>query len=213
MKTKIKTYLNNLNIHRLKPLKPVFYKSLFSLSIVLCVLAFQALNFKSTRWVLDKVRHNIEYEVEIKETGKRVVYIVKGLVKDSKGVLTVFNLDSKEKYSSPISGEVYKAFEAETNKGVDIRSVDGKDPKSIIKGTVKDIYLQEKQGYFVTIEREDLEIVYGYLSEAYVSKGDRVDVETPIGSLGTNKDGSKYLRIELKEDGVYKNPSDYIDLK
>lgn len=213
MKTKIKTYLNNLNLHRLKPLKPIFYKSVFSLVVILCFLGFKALNFKSTRWILDKVKHNINYEIEVKETGKKALYIVKGLVKDSKEVLTVFNLDSKEKYASPISGEIYKPFEAEINKGVDIRSIDEKDPKSIIKGTVKDIYLQEKQGYFVTIEREDLAIVYGYLSEVYVSKGDSVNVETPIGSLGTNKDGSKYLRIEIKEDGVYKDPSDYIDLK
>ena len=141
----------------------------------------------------------------------RLSLAVKGFFDDSKDVLTVFNLNSREKYQSPISGEVYKEFESETNKGVDIRSIDGEDPRSIIKGTVKDIYLQEKQGYFVIIEKDDVEILYGYLSKVHVSKEEIVDTQTPIGVLGTNKDGNKYLRIELKINGESENPLDYIE--
>lgn len=213
MKTKTKKYLNNLNIYRLKSLKPVFYKTIFSLIVILSVLTFQVLNLKSTKWILSKLKYNIEYEIDLRSSGKEVYRKVQDLVKDSKSVLTVFNLDSKEKYPSPIKGGLYRNYEKDVNEGIDIKSTDEKDPKSIIKGIVKDIYLQEKQGYFVIIEQEDIEIIYGYLSKAYVSKGDSIDIETPVGSLGTNKDGNKYLRIELKVNGKYKNPLDYIDLK
>ncbi|OLS03330.1 M23 family metallopeptidase [Tissierella creatinophila] len=213
MKTKIKKHLNNLNINRLKTLKPVFYKIIFSLVVILCVLTFKALNFKSTKWVLSKIKYTIEYETDLRSSGKEVYRKVQGLVKDSKNVLTVFNLDSKVKYPLPIKGELYRSYEKDINEGIDIKSTDENDPKSIITGRVKDIYLQEKQGYFVIIEQEKMEITYGYLSKSYVSKGDSIDTETPIGSLGTNKDGNKYLRIELKVDGRYKNPLDYIDVK
>lgn len=213
MKSKTKKHSYNLNVDRLKSLKPVFYKIIFSVAVILCVLAFQALNLKSTKWALGKLKYNIQYEIDLRNSGKEVYRKVQDLVKDSKNVLTVFNLDSKEKYPSPIKGEIYRNYEKDVNEGIDIKSTDQKEPKSIIKGTVKDVYLQEKQGYFVIIEREDIEIIYGYLSKAYVSKGEAIDIETPVGSLGTNKDGNKYLRIEFKMDGRYKNPLDYIDVK
>lgn len=213
MKSKTKKYFNNLNTSRLKSLKPLLYKVVFSLAIILSVLAFQAINLKPTKWALSKIKYNIEYKIDFKNSGKEVYKKVQSLVKDSKHVLTVFNLDSKERYPSPIKGELYRTYEKGSNEGIDIKSNDEKDPNSVFKGTVKDVYLQDKQGYFVVVERENIEMIYGYLSKAHVSKGDSIDIETPVGSLGTNKDGNKYLRIELKVDGAYKDPLDYIDLK
>lgn len=213
MKQKTKKHSNNNKVKKLRSLKPIFYKITFSVVVMLCVLTFKALNLRSTKWVLGKIKYNIEYDIDLRSSSKKVYDSVKYLVKDSKNVLTVFNLNSKERYISPINGEIYRKYEKNINEGIDIKSTDEKDPKCIIEGTVKDVYLQEKQGYFVIIEREDIEIIYGYLSKAYVSKGDSIAIETPVGSLGTNKDGNKYLRIEFKVDGAYKNPSDYIDVK
>ena len=212
MKYKARKFSENLKTYKLTTLRPVFYKIIFSFSIILFVLLFQFLNIKPTNWVLAKMKYNIEYKVDFKLSGLKMYKSVKALVKDSKEKIQVFNMDSKEKYSSPINGEIYKTYEKETNKGIDIKSIDGEDPKSILDGTVKDIYLQDKQGYFVNIVKDDVELVYGYLSKVHISKGDILEVGTPIGILGTNKDGNQYLRIELKINGIDENPLDYIDL-
>lgn len=213
MKNKAKKYFNSKTMYKLEPFKPIIYKTIFSLSIILFVLLLQNLNFKSTQWIVGKIKHATEYEINIKANSLKLYDKAKDLVKYSKDQIPVFNMNSIEKYASPIEGEIYKSYEEDGNKGIDIKSIDGKDPKAIFEGEVKDVYLQEKQGYFVTIQKDDTEVTYGYLSKSYVSEGEVVDIETPIGVLGTNKDENKYLRIELKIDGQYENPLDYIELK
>lgn len=217
MKPKFKKHLRNPNIPRLKAFKPIFYKIIFSIGIIVCILVFKTLNFRTTTWILDKIKYNTEYEIDFRNSSRLAYKKAQNIIKDPENILTVFNIDSKSgsksKYPSPINGKISKEYERYKNEGLDIKSDDGKDPKVIIKGTVKDIYPKEKQGYFVIIESEDIQITYGYLSKVYVSTDDLVDVGTSIGSLGTDRNGNKYLKIQLKIDGTYRNPSEYIDFK
>lgn len=213
MKPKLKRYVKNPNIQRLKAFKPMFYKTIFSIGVVLCVLVFKTLNFRTTSWILNKIKYNTEYEVDFINSSKSVFKKTQNIIGDSENILMAFNINSKSKYPQPINGKISKEYEKHKNEGLDIKSEDGKDPKAIFKGTVKDIYPKENQGYFVMMEREGVQITYGYLSKSYVSTGDVIDVGTNIGSLGTDRNGDKYLRIELKINGTYANPLNYIDLK
>ncbi len=52
--------------------------------------------------------------------------------------------------------------------------------------------------------------VYGYLIKVYFTEGEEVTIGDKIGTLGTNKDGNKYLHFEIWIDGVPKNPMEYI---
>lgn len=213
MNEKPRRYVSNQKADKVKFFKPIIYKTIFSIGIILFVLLLQSLNFKSTKWIVGKVKYVTEYETDIKASSLKYYDSIKGFVKGSKDKIPVLNMSPMEKYMSPIEGEIYQAYEKGINDGVDIKSSDGGDAKSIIQGEVKDVYLQENKGYFVTIQEGDIEVTYGYLSKSYVSKDEILDIETPIGVLGTNKDGNKYLRIELKVDGQYQNPLEYIDLK
>ena len=53
--------------------------------------------------------------------------------------------------------------------------------------------------------------VYGYLVSVYVMEGQKVVQGTKIGSLGTNKDGNKYLHFEIWIDNRPVDPSNHVN--
>lgn len=84
------------------------------------------------------------------------------------------------------------------------------DPAAITKGLVRKVEDRNSKGYFITVEHVDFTTVYGYLAKSYVEEGDTVEQGTKLGSLGTNKDGNKYLHFEIWVDNSPVNPMEYI---
>lgn len=71
---------------------------------------------------------------------------------------------------------------------------------------------RDNQGYFITIEKDNIKIIYGYLETTQLKEGDLVYKGDIIGEVGINKDGSKYLRLELYIDNELVDPEKYIDI-
>lgn len=194
-------------------------KSIVTVALLLGLLVMKKIDLKPTNVVLGKLEQGINYNFSITEDGKRIYNKARGLI--DKSIESIVALKEKTtKYDTPISGTVYKSFgqdvnvngEILKNNGVDIKSQSKMDPKAIISGTVSDIEMRGKKGYFVTIKNDNMDVVYGYLSKTYLEKGSTVEVSDIVGLLGTNKDGNQYLRIEIYIDGIPVDPSDYIDL-
>ena len=219
MKNKDKITFNKKNIHIYNYIKIFFYRSVFVIFFLLLLLLIKKINLTSTNIFVEELKSNINYNFHIVEDGKRVYNKAKVIIDNSLDTIGVFNITTK-KYSTPIKGTIYKSFDQDVlidnirvkNKAIDIKSTLGEDPKAILNGTVKYIKHNDKRGYFVCIEDETIEVVYGYLSKVYVLEESKVEIGDSIGLIGTNKDGNKYLRIEVYIDGVAVDPLDYIDL-
>lgn len=208
-----KNILNHANI------KNLIYKSIFVLVLLLVLVLIKKLNFSSTRNVIQVIKSNINYEFNLVEDGKKVYKKAQIFLDDSLESIGVFS-GSKPKYIAPISGTLFKTFDQKVlidnvevkNGGIDINSNQEQEPISIIKGTVTRVEKKDKKGYFITIKNDELDIVYGYLSKVNANEGDTLEVGDQIGILGKNKDGKKYLRVEIYIDGVAVDPMDYIKL-
>lgn len=201
------------NFDKYKYLKRFVFKIVAAIIILLSILLLKKLNFTSTNKLLYKIEKNIKYEFSFTKDGKRILNKTKEVLDSSVDALMVFNTTSKVKYESPIIGEVYKGYKKSVNNGIDIKSNGDGEVVSVSDGIIKDIKMNGNKGYFVTINMDNIDFIYGYLSSVNLSKGDSIESGEVIGSLGTNKDGSKYLRIEVWIDGIPVNPLDYIEIK
>lgn len=188
------------------------------LIILSLILILKMINNKLTSNVIQIINKGINYEFSIKEDSKRVLNYSKKLLELSEKTLEALNIKNKPIYSPPIEGAIYNPFgevkhldgSISFNNGVDIIPKDEKEPIVIEKGVVSKIEDKNTKGYFVTIQHENMTTVYGYLIEVYLSKGEKVNPGDKIGSLGTNKDGNKYLHFEIWMDGVPVNPMEYV---
>ncbi|QQY80427.1 murein DD-endopeptidase MepM/ murein hydrolase activator NlpD [Keratinibaculum paraultunense] len=188
------------------------------LIILSLILVLKVINNKLTSNIIQIINKGINYEFSIKEDGKKILNYSKKLLELSGKTLEALNIKNKPMYSSPIEGAVYKPFgevkhldgSVNFNNGVDIIPKDEKEPIVIEKGIVSKIEDKNTKGYFVTIQHENMTTVYGYLIEVYLREGERVNIGDKIGTLGTNKDGNKYLHFEIWIDNVPVNPMEYI---
>lgn len=213
MKRNLRNILDLLSTKGPDILKKLLHKSLVALSIILLLLFLKSLDLKATNVFLEKVKSSINYEFKLVEDSKKIFSKGKDLLDDSKKVLEVFNLDNEPEYPAPIKGEIFKGYHKETNRGIDILSHGDTEPRAIAAGIVKDVILTNNKGYYVTVESEEIDHIYGYLSKSYFVIGDRVLEGDLIGYLGTNKDGQKYLRFEIIKDGQHVNPLKFIEFQ
>ena len=215
-----KNYKNVLNLFK----KRLNYKK--QLNRIICVLAIlvlllllKRLNNSISNNIIEIIDNSINYKVNVKEDGKRVLDYGKKILKLPEKALSVLNVDGySSKYIEPIEGAIYNPFgevkyldgSSKFNNGVDIIPKDEKEPVAIDDGTVLSIEDKGSKGYYITVKHEDFVTVYGYLIKVYVNVGDEVLQGTKLGSLGTNKDGNKYLHFEIWKDETPVNPSNYV---
>ena len=103
---------------------------------------------------------------------------------------------------NPATNEVIK------HNGIDIIAPEGTDVKSAIYGTVTDAGYNAERGYFIIIERDNIQTVYaGLTKELLVAKGDEVVRGQNIGKVGkTGKSTGAHLHFEVLINGEYFNP-------
>lgn len=220
MKSKVSRQYKRPVIYQKKYLQNFIIKGIIVFSTILILVFFKKINFKPTNLVLNRIRDSIMYEFSIKEDGKKAYDKLTNIIDKSLETISVFNQREKYKYPAPITGTIYKEYGQTTvvnnekvmNNGVDIKSLSGEDPKSSIDGIIKKVEIRENKGYFITIEKDNIQFVYGYLSRPYVVEGEKIHEGELLGALGTNKDGNKYLRLEIWIDGSPVNPVDFIDI-
>lgn len=208
----------NKNIIKKDYLKSLLYKSIFVLVVILLLLLVKSLNTDSTNNFIKIVEKNLNYEFNIVEDGKKIYYKAKSLMDKSVKTIEVFGT-SKKAYESPIDGTIKNRYGDKIkvngivteNTGVEIQAKSDENPICIINGKVTKIERIDKKGYFVTMKNDEIEIVYGYINEVNVKEGDQVQVGHSIGELGVNRDGQKYLRVEVYIDGINVDPNTYIN--
>lgn len=76
------------------------------------------------------------------------------------------------------------------NNGIDISTAKNANVRSVFKGEVTSVINISGAGKVVIIKHGDYRSVYSNLQDVYVTKGTKVGVKTPIGSLLPNKSGS-----------------------
>ena len=102
----------------------------------------------------------------------------------------------------PITSEVKK------HNGIDIVAPEGTDVKSAIYGTVSEAGYNAEKGYFVIIERDNVQTVYASLTQdMQVKKGDTVLRGQTIGRVGkTGPSTGAHLHFEVLINGEYFDP-------
>jgi len=188
--------------------------------ILLFLLILKLLNNSITNNIIQIVESSINYDFSLKKDGQAILDYSKKILELPEKALEVFNFTNPFKHPPPIEGTIYKPFgqvkylngKTEFNNGIDIIPKEDKDPVAIAEGVVKEIEDRDTKGYFITVEHNGYSTVYGYLTKVYVNEGDKVEQGTKLGTLGTNKDGNKYLRFEVWVNNSPVNPMEYIYL-
>lgn len=189
------------------------------LIILILILILKRLNNNLSSNIIQIIDNSIRYEFSIKKDGKEILDYGKKILILPEKALSVINLKNSPKYLPPIEGAIYNPFgevkyldgRTSFNEGVDLIPEEGKEPVSIEDGIIRKIEDKDTKGYFIRIEHENMTTVYGYLVSVYVTEGEKVVQGTKIGSLGTNKDGNKYLHFEIWVENQPVNPSDYVN--
>jgi murein hydrolase activator len=102
-----------------------------------------------------------------------------------------------------------------TSQGVDIRATKGESVKAIYPGTV--VFSDVFQGYgrlIILDHGEGYYSLYGQLDRFLVSKGNRVTMDQPIGTVGdTGSLKGTYLYFEIREKGKAVDPARWVNLR
>ena len=117
----------------------------------------------------------------------------------------------------PCDGDISNAFGEKKNpatnevikhNGIDIVAPEGTDVKSAIYGTVAETGYNAERGYFIIVERDNIQVVYsGLMQEMSVAKGDEVVRGQNIGKVGkTGTSTGAHLHFEVLINGEYYNP-------
>lgn len=171
-----------------------------------------------TNRLLEIVKTSINYEYHIRDDSLRIYNRAKNMFNSSLESIPVFN--TGEKLPPPVNGAVIRAFDVKldtedglvNNGGIEIKLENNMEPISVIDGRVTNLEKRDSKGYFLSIEEGNIKIIYGYLQDTYLKEGDLVKKNDTIGKVGVNKDGSKYLRIELYVNGELVDPEKHMDL-
>lgn len=206
--------------HILSILKNLLIKSAIVITIILIALIISSINTPSALSLTEKLNNTLSYEFKPIEDSKRIYSWGRDKVSETISVIPAMKTRPNPTYIAPIQGAIYRSYDQdiqingniEKNGGLDIIVEGDENPISIINGLVKKVEEKDNKGYYVTIANEDMIVVYGYLKTAYVKEGESINQGAEIGSIGTNKDGSKYLRFEIFIDNKAVDPAEYIDI-
>ncbi len=110
---------------------------------------------------------------------------------------------------SPFSGK------PSYHPGIDLAAPTGAPVMACAAGTVKEISYNRVYGKHIILRHTDGRVsLYGHLSKIYTALNDRVKAGTIIGAVGsTGMSTGPHLHFEIRENGVPKNPTQYIEKK
>lgn len=138
-------------------------------------------------------------------------------------------VEAVQKLMLPLQGEMTKGFSADAlvysktmqdwriHTGIDIRGDVGTQVKSALDGVVNESIKDEMMGASITIKNSNgIETVYSNLqSNDLVKSGQTVKRGDVIGGVGATASSEiaepPHLHFEVKKDGKYVNPFDFMD--
>ncbi len=131
------------------------------------------------------------------------------------------------RFIAPVESTAYSEYAAIYNnrvlrwyyrhKAIDFTADEGADVVAICDGVVETIYERPETGNYVVIDHGNrLKSVYRFVEiDKTLRVGDTVKQGDKIGTVaaayGIEKADGTHLHLEMKQDGKYVNPFDYID--
>ena len=103
-----------------------------------------------------------------------------------------------------------------THNGIDIGVKENTEIKSVFSGKVAKVEQSALEGVVVTVDLSNGMIaVYKSLASTPLKEGDKIDNGAVVGVAGTmlsESDLGVHLHLELKKDGKYVNPAEFISI-
>ena len=83
------------------------------------------------------------------------------------------------------------------NNGIDISTTKGSTSRAIFNGVVSSVAIIPGEGKVVMVRHGEYLSVYSYMSEVFVSKGDKIDIKQDLGVL-INEAGKSKTQVHLE---------------
>ena len=103
-----------------------------------------------------------------------------------------------------------------THNGIDIGVKENTEIKSVFSGKVAKVEQSALEGVVVTVDLSNgMVAIYKSLASTSLKEGDKVDNGAVVGVAGTmlsESDLGVHLHLELKKDGKYVNPAEFISI-
>ena len=103
-----------------------------------------------------------------------------------------------------------------THNGIDIGVKENTEIKSVFSGKVAKVEQSALEGVVVTVDLSNgMVAIYKSLASTSLKEGDKVDNGAVVGVAGTmlsESDLGGHLHLELKKDGKYVNPVEFISI-
>ena len=188
--------------------KDIFYLSLF---ICVCLVAFGGILFTNknlNKLVASKDTINKDNEINlVKEKNDSVPTST-----ESKEKLNYIGTEVLREYSADMPSYSKTLDVWEIHKGLDIAAKDGDKIRSILDGTVKSVYSDERYGTSIELSYADnITVIYSGIKEnVSLEKGDTVKEGDCIGYVGNttnveNEDGT-HVHVEAYKNDKAINP-------
>lgn len=173
----------------------------------------------------DNISYLLKYETELKEfTGTETavanLYQKTPAVKKNKKIVTAKKVDYTNTtigiaLMEPISGTITSRFGSRSrgiHTGLDIATSTGTPIKAAASGVVTYSGYKGSYGYMVVITHaNNVQTYYAHCSRLYVSAGDEVNQGDVIAAVGnTGNSTGPHLHLEVRVNGVAKNPQNYV---
>ncbi|WP_425446585.1 peptidoglycan DD-metalloendopeptidase family protein [Dethiothermospora halolimnae] len=188
-----------------------FKKLLISIIIVLFIIIIKKFDTEPTKKIIKIVSNTLNYNMDIKEDGKKILDYGKHLSGISDKVISIFKVKEEEEYIFPVNGKIYEKFGKEKksngvtvfHKGISILTQQ-KEVLSMDKGKVIEVGENRLIGKFVKIQHGGFEAVYGYLHRINAIESQNVDKGEKIGEI--KDEGKKILYLETRKKGKAVDP-------
>ncbi len=174
-----------------------------------------------------EVNENDNYEV-IEETKEEDMVPQEASIKEQVEIVDNEDVDI---FTIPCKGSIMYEFSPQipiysetlddwrVHNGIDISCALGDSVVAVADGDIKDVYNDLRWGKTIVINHSNgIESVYSNLNEnVYVQKGEKIkkgDVIALVGDTALFETvADTHLHFEMKENGLYVNPLNYLNLK
>jgi septal ring factor EnvC (AmiA/AmiB activator) len=116
---------------------------------------------------------------------------------------------------SPVSGYIISHFGKskhhtfnvyEENKGIDIRTAKGTVAKTVFAGEVASVFYIAGTGNNILVNHGNYFTVYSRIDKVSVTKGQKINARTPIGTVLTDGEGNTQVHFEIWKVGTNNVP-------
>lgn len=182
-----------------------------SIMLVFTVIITKQVNTDLSNEVIDVTSKTVNESTEpskIKNSFSNIIAKIENF--------SLFSSKDKNDFASPVNGLITQSYGLNTtdeatyyNHGITILS-NTQTVLSISPGIVTAVGNNEKLNNYIVVEGDGKKIIYGKLSEYFVSEGEKISKEDIIASLDENE---KTLHLEIWQGSESINPTNLFEIK